>query len=207
MFVISPFLTEKDVIILHREKLLQDFADSSKKVVLEGIYNYLNNPDGDEEVKTILKEAYKDKLSFRDVQKDEEVLEALSRISALDYYSINSGTPIDDLYKIRTDIDSVYKEENMVPYVNPINKDLISQVIGNLLALYRVNKNTEYKRLALFISKNKPLFVDKPNSFAKGTVFKNMTKRSKEIEIISRGVDFLIEQKRNRIKPESWRIF
>jgi hypothetical protein len=205
-WVISPFLNETHITILHDEQMLRDFSICSKPVIVTNIINYLNG-DGDLSVKEMLREVYKDKISFLDIQKDDVVIGNVDKVYQYTFDSVHAGLTIDELKSMKETINSVYNDEYNIPYVNVIPGDIIAGIINNLLALHRVNKNIEYKRLAYLLTKNKELFKDKPNANAKGTLFKTVSRRSTDLDIILNGIDFLITQKQEGKQPESWRVF
>lgn len=205
-WVINPFLTEEHVRILHNENMLKDFSICSKPVIVTNIVSYING-DGDEEIKSLLNDCYKDKISFVDVQSNELITNSIDKIYGYTFDSVHAGLSIADLNKMKETIVSVYNEEFNVPYINVIPGDIIAGIINNLLAIFRVNKNQEYKKLAYLLTKNKELFKDKQNAKAKGTMFKEVSKRSLDLDVILRGIDFLIVQKEANRPPESWRVY
>lgn len=206
-WVISPFLTEADVRILHKENMLKNFSLCSKPIIVTNIVNYLGNDSGDAEVKAMLREVYKDKISFIDVQKDDVVIGNVDKVYQYNFNSVHAGLSVEELKTMRTTITSVYNDDFNVPYVNVIPGDIIASIINNLLALNRVNKDMKYKKLAHLLTKNKELFKDKPNATARGTIFKQVSRKSTDLDIILRGIDFLISQKEAGKQPESWRIY
>lgn len=206
-WVISPFLTESHIHILHKENMLKDFSLCSKPIIISNIITYLNNEDGDNEIKVILREVYQDKISFIDVQKDDVVVGNLDKVYQYTFNSVHAGLSIEELNTMKNTITSVYNDDFNVPYVNVIPGDIIATIINNLLALNRVNKDMSYKKLAYLLTKNKELFKDKPNATARGTVFKQVSRKSNDLDIILRGIDFLISQKEANRQPESWRIY
>lgn len=205
-WVISPFLTEEHIKILHKEKLLDELSNCSKPVVLDKITEYLQN-SSNSEVKNMLMESYKNKIDFINIQEDELINDNISKVYSYTYSSIHPGLSLQELEEIKNTIESVHNDKYNVPYINVIRGDIIAGIINNLLALYRVNKDPEYKKLAFLLTKNKDLFKDKPNASAKGTIFKQINRRSEELDIILRGVNFLISNLSQGRKPESWRIF
>lgn len=205
-WVINPFLTEEHIFILAKENLLNDFARCSRTLIVKGIVEYLNEGTN-EEIKSLLREAYKSKISFLDIQKDESVLEAVSTVAGYTFSSVNDGLTIDELKTMEKTIKSVYNEECNIPYINPISGDIINNIISTLIARGRVTGNTSYKRLAFLLSKNRELFKDKPNKNATGTVFKPIMRKSTDLDIILRGIQFLIEQKQLGHEHNYWRVF
>lgn len=206
-WVIRYLLNEEHVLILQREKLLDDFAICSKDVIIEQVIEYINSEDSSSQLVEFLSNSFKDRIEFLNVQTDEGIIKNISKVYEYSYSSIHAGLTIDQLLEIKEDIISVSNEKHNTPYVPTINKDIIANIINNLLALYRVNLNGEYKRLAHILTKNKELFKDKNNSPSKGTIFKLVAKKSTELDIILKGIDFLIEQKTNKRQPEAWRLF
>ena len=206
-WVINSFISEDDVKILAKENLLQDFANCSKSVVIDSIIEYIESADADGEVKGLLSKAYSDKLFFLNVQQDEIINNNVEKVYGYNFYSVNAGLTIEELEQMKQDIKSVYNDDLDIPYINPISGDVIANIINTLLALHRVNKKMEYKKLAYILGKNKDLFRDKANANSKGTIFKKISKRSMDFEIMLRGIDFLIEKKKAGCLPESWRLF
>lgn len=206
-WVINSFISEDHVKILAKENLLQDFANCSKSIIVDNIISYIESADADSEVKELLTNVYKDKLFFLNVQQDEIINENVEKVYGYNFYSVNAGLTVEELEQMKQDIKSVYNEELDIPYINPISGDIIANIINNLLALYRVNKDIEYKKLSYILTRNKDLFRDKANAASKGTIFKKISKRSMDFEIILRGIDFLIEKKNAGCLPESWRLF
>ena len=206
-WVISPFISEEHVRILHKENMLRDFAKCSKTVVVDNIIRYLGTADADPEVKKLLQDVYRDKLAFLAIQQDEEVNASVEKVYGYTFESVHAGLSIAELQEMRDTILHVYNDQCSVPYINTISSDLIAGIINNLMALHRVNHNPEYKRLSYILTKNKDLFRDKPNAVARGTIFKSITKRSQDLDVILRGIDFLIAQKTAGKSPESWRFY
>lgn len=206
-WVISPFLTEKHIRILNDEKLLHDFAICARPVIITSILDYVNSNGCNEEIKDMLLNVFESRIAFMDVQKDDVILDNVDKVYGYTFDSVHAGLSIPELEAMRDTIGAVYNDDYNVPYINVIPGDIIANIINNLLALNRVNKNMEYKKLAYLLSKNKELFKDKPNANAKGTVFKTVAKRSTELDIIQRGIEFLLKQKREGKQPESWRIY
>lgn len=205
-WVISPFLNEEHIRILNKENMLGDFALCSKSVIISKIIDYING-DYNEEIKDILVSAYKDKITFIDIQNDDLIIENVDKVYSYTFESVHAGLSIQELKDMRDIINSVYNNEYNVPYINTIPGDIIASIINNLLALHRVNNDFEYKKLAYLLTKNKELFKDKPNSNAKGTVFKSISRRSMDLDIILKGIEFLITQKESGKQPETWRLF
>lgn len=206
-WVISPFLTESDIRILHKERMLKDFSLCSKPIIVTNIVDYLSNNEGDDEIKAMLREAYQDKISFIDIQKDDVVVGNVDKVYQYTFNSVHAGLSVAELKEMKDTINSIYNNDFNVPYVNVIPGDIIASIINNLLALNRVNKEMSYKKLAYMLTKNKELFKDKPNATARGTVFKQVSRKSTDLDIILRGIDFLISQKEAGKQPESWRIY
>lgn len=206
-WVISPFLTEDHIRILYKENMLKEFSLCSKPIIVTNIVNYLSNDKGDNEIKEMLKEVYKDKISFINVQKDDIVIGNVDKVYQYTFGSIHAGLSVEELKTMRDTIKSIYNDDFNIPYVNVIPGDIIATIINNLLALNRVNKDTTYKKLSYLLTKNKELFKDKPNATARGTVFKQVSRKSTDLDIILRGIDFLISQKEAGKQPESWRMY
>lgn len=206
-WVISPFLTEEHIRILYKENLLKDFALCSKPIIVTNIISYLSNDNGNKEIKNMLKSVYKDKISFIDVQKDDVIVGNVDKVYQYNFNSVHAGLSIEELNNMKETIKSIYNDDFNVPYVNVIPGDIIAGIINNLLAFNRVNKNPEYKKLSYLLTKNKELFKDKPNATARGTVFKQVSRKSTDLDIILRGIDFLLHQKQEGNQPESWRIY
>lgn len=205
-WVIDRFLSEDHIRILHKESLLKDFAQCSKPVVLNNIISYLQG-DGNQEIKDMLNDVYKDRIKFLDVLQNDDINECVSKVASYTYNSVRPGLTIEELEDMRDTIRAVYNDTYNVPYINTIPSEIIERIINNLLALYRVNKDIEYKNLAYLLGKNKELFKDKPNASARGTIFKSISKRSSELDIILKGIDFLIDALKSKRQPESWRVF
>ena len=205
-WVIKPFLTESDVLILSKENLLEDFARCSKSTVVNGITTYITSSNN-KEIVDILKEAYKERLDFLNLLTDEKVQESLDTVVEYDYNSVRPSLSIKELEKIKSDIMGVYDIDNAAPYVTPVDSNIIVNIISTLQALGRSTKDNRYTNLASTLSLNKVLFKDKQNAGIKGTIFKPVFKRTSEYKIILRGIDFLIDQLKAGHKPESWRVF
>lgn len=206
-WVVSHFLTEDHIRILYKESMLKDFSQCSKPTIVFNVRNYIESNESDAEVRDMLLEVYKDKIDFIDIQKDEDVLSMIDKVSAYNFSSVHAGLSVDELNSMRKTITSVYNDSYNVPYINTIPGDIIDSIINNLLALNRVNKDMEYKKLSYVLTKNKELFKDKPNANASGTAFKAVSRRSMELDLMLKGIDFLIEQKSLGRQPESWRLF
>lgn len=206
-WVIEPFLTEQYVKILDKENMMPDFVMCSKSVIVDYIIDYLDKPDANEEIKGILSKYYKNKIDLVRVQQDEVVIGNIDKIYEYNYSSVHAGLTIGELNDMKEVILSVHNEEQNIPYINTIPGDIIAGIINNLLALYRVNGDIAYKRMAHLLTKNKELFKDKPNATAKGTIFKAVNKRSEDLKIILRGIEFLIDQKTKGNQTESWRVY
>lgn len=204
--VINPFLTEEHVSILYTEKLLQDFALCSKQVIISSVSNYINNTTN-EDVKEMLLSVFKDKIDFMNTLKDEVAVDLVNKVHSYVFDSVHAGLSVAELTEMKNNINEVYTDKKTIPYINVIPSNIIENIISNLMALHRVNRNSEYKQLAYMLSKNKELFKDKPNANAKGTIYKGISSRSTDLDIIKLGIDFLIDQKTKGNAPESWRVY
>ena len=206
-WVIPGLLNEDVVLLLEEEKLLGPFAECSKPLIVDSIYNYIYSAAGDPKIKDLLKIAYKDKISYNEAKFNEEIISTVNLVNSYDFNTVHAGLSLDELESMRTSIKFVYNSEANVPYINPISGDIVAAIINNLLALHRVNKDISYRQFATILSKNKELFKDKPNAAARGTIFKSISKRSVELDIILNGIEFLISKKKEKLQPESWRVF
>jgi nitrogenase molybdenum-iron protein alpha/beta subunit len=205
-YVIDLILSEKHVLILKKENLLSDLVKCSKDVVIENIINYINKSNN-EEIKNILKEAYKDKLYLLEISNDNLMIDKVNTVSKYTYDSIHAGLTIEELNIMKNNINSLLNKDYTVPYINVIPSNIISGIINTLLALNKVNKDKEYKILAYNFEAAIESFRDKPRATAKGTIFKPISKINNELVIMVKGIDFLINQKTLNLPVESWRYF
>ena len=97
MWVIKNLISEEQVKLLYKNNLLNYLAKCSKQIIVDKIIEYLENPENDKEVVTMLTEVYKDKLNFLDEVVNEDTINSITELSKLTYYSIVPSLELETL--------------------------------------------------------------------------------------------------------------
>lgn len=221
VMIVDPVLGEEDIKLLNYLGLLDTVAACSTSPVMCNISCYLDNPEADEECKTIIKNSYKEKLGYLSEKVDVSVLETIDRVSSLSWDDINPVRELEELVQIKSDIESIFSGSHS-PYMPPIPASRINSVINNLRTWSKATPADSstiiygqpisyWKKRAGLLSASfsmvKSLFSDKATDGYKGTIYKNVMNASNRYKVMLDGVKFLIGKKESGAAPESWRVF
>ena len=208
-YVIYPLISEEDILLLDSVGMLERLEKCSTKRVVMLISSYLEDKEKDNnpEVVELVKNIWSEKLNLYAVLSDEETKDSVTKVQGIRFDSVHAGLDLDTLNEMKETILAVVDNKYSVPYVAPIPPILIDGIINDLNALGRNTGKRSYSLLAAHLDMSSNLFSDSRFKHSEGTVFKNVAKRSGELDIILRGIDFLINMKTIGKSPQSWRVF
>lgn len=206
---IVPSILEEEWIGLIPYIYLLTLAKCSTQAVKKCIKEYLVNPEGKEEVRTLLREAYADVFESEDFLSDENLEKAVKRVTALSYTDVSAGLTDEVLAEYQDTIERVLSNKNSAVFVPPLNGSTVEGLIDALKSAAKEENDAEVasaeKTLAKNLSKYKFMFKDDLHAKRKRTSVAGIMKDTYKYEIIQRGIMFLRQQKAEDRSPEAWR--
>ncbi len=100
---------------------------------------------------------------------------------------------------------SIINNKFAIPYIAPISGVLIKDLTKKVHNLYKSTKSNLIKEFYECLKGNTTLFRDSQFQGYKGTIVKKIIRNRTKYTILLRGVEFMIEKKKQQALPMSWR--
>lgn len=204
MWVIPLILSEEMTKELP-EEILAGLAECSTSIIKKRVKDYLYSTEADKEIQNKVYKAYSLQIVGDEFLQDESLAAKVNLIKDLGYYSITPHLTIDELEGYQDAISSILNNKFAVPYIAPINGTLINELMKNINILYKSTGSVLLKSFYECLKKNKSLFRDSQFEGYKGTVVKKIIRNRTKYIIILKGIEFMIEKKKQQAMPISWR--
>ena len=200
-YVIPLVLKEEDVDLLSDEQLAT-LASCSRTIIVTYIKDYIAN-SSNEAVKARIRKAYSYYILQQEFLTSDGTRDVATALNELKYDMISILMSKEDLLEYKNKIDVVFESEYSVPYLSPINKDIVDSLISELSS----NKGDSAKvQLAKRLKQYRTYFKSEQNQSAKGTILKSIMRNRIKYEIIQSAINWVLEQKENNVSPDNWRL-
>lgn len=205
---IIPYILNEDVVEYLSNEILELLVACTTSRVDKYITAYLSSTDADEVAQGIIRNAYKYVHERDKFLNDDKTKEYCALLSEIKYDTLSLRDSIEYLEAIKEAINYITQSKYAVPYISPVHgsnlkalkealkKDVQAGVEGDMyLKAFLVN-----------LEKYGDIFRDPQSLGNQGTAVKKVIRNVETYEIIKRGVDFIIDIKRNQKLSSAWRF-
>lgn len=208
---IAKYVFDEEMILVFPQDIVNQLAACSSNIIVEKVNEYFDNPEANENVKRKLLAAYGDKLKVQRLLNDEQVDQKVELLGELDYGSVHATVSVEELKKYEEAIEFILNNDDCKPYIAPISSIILSDLRADLRKLSKQRSASDVQRkcaakLESRLKVSAELFKDSYHTPYRGTKFKKVFKDYDKLELILRGVKFLIRQKEKGAMPSTWRI-
>ncbi|MCI9050704.1 MAG: hypothetical protein HFI05_02080 [Lachnospiraceae bacterium] len=204
MWVIPLILSEEMTEKLPEEILIQ-LAECSTSIIKKRVKNYLNSMEANKEIQAKVYRGYSFQIAIEEFLQDTELAKKVNLIKDLEYYNISPHLSMTELEAYQDAILSIINNKFAIPYIAPISGVLIKDLTKKVHNLYKSTKSNLIKEFYECLKGNTTLFRDSQFQGYKGTIVKKIIRNRTKYTILLRGVEFMIEKKKQQALPMSWR--
>lgn len=199
MDVIPLMFTEADFMLIPTF-YLDSLSQCAKPVILEKLQEYIASSNAKDAVIRRINSSFGWRFEEDAYLKDPALAQCAKEILELKYSDISSSTDRSMLEYYQRIITDILTSEYSKPYIAPIKGSEITAILTELKQYAVSNKDKQMLELANKLKKYSTYWRDPPHQSFKGTVVKKIHQQRLKFQVISRGIDFILE----RDKDPGW---
>lgn len=205
---IIPYILDEDVVQYMSKELLELLVACTTHRVNKYILAYLESTDADKEAQGIIKETYNYIHERDNFLNDEKTKEYCTLLADVNYGNLSLGDSTEYLETVQTAINYVTQSKYAVPYISPVHSSNLKSLKEALKAEIQagVPGDVYLKVFLKNLEKYGDIFRDAQSLGNQGTAVKKVIRNIETYEIINRGIDFMLDIKKNHKLSSAWRF-
>lgn len=203
---ILPYILTEEHVQDMTDRHLSMLADCSTERIYEHIIAYLKNENADSQCKERIYAAYENLIEEKSYFSSEKTIDSANKVKDMEYTDLSWYMEDKELLDIKEAILHITENKNAVPYIPPISNDLVKILKEELSEYCKANPKLEgAKTFYDNLKKNSSLFRDSRSQRSKGTIVKKVVKNPDKYEIILKGIQFILDARKDGGNVGDWR--